>query len=69
MGEDLRKSPCLGCVDRVFGCFADCGRYKAWRKKTDDIKKKIKEGSRRESLVSDYAAESAMRVKKRQGRK
>ena len=29
--------PCFGCHEREIGCHAQCGRYKVWREKRDEM--------------------------------
>lgn len=35
-------APCKGCEDRFIGCHAVCGHYKAWKKKHDALRAKIR---------------------------
>ena len=37
----MRKSPCYGCVERVFGCHGGCKKYKEWKSERTALRETI----------------------------
>ena len=60
-----KDGPCYECPDRYFGCFADCERYKAWRKKFDEAQQRIRNERDRDAQVTHYMAEMSRKQKRR----
>lgn len=44
---------CKGCKDREIGCHGKCERYKAWRKKLDEMRKKEREYKESQNTMSE----------------
>lgn len=62
----MKPSPCIDCPDRVFGCWANCDRYREWKAEDDKRRDARKKAKDREYMFNDFKARSVRKTKGRQ---